>query len=250
MKIIKNFILPVLFAIVSIAPVNALDLIAPSSIGGTTHKFSIIIQKDLQSKGFDVNLVVAGNCVLGKKIWKDTEEAIFITTEASNSVPECTVEITEDNYALNLFTAGWVIVSHTDSLGERMGVVSYMKQTVKDLDVKLVPYKNTTEIKAAFISGEIDSGFLTHGRASEIEEKIVLINTMSSDKGAFSQWKNNNLTLNYYVLGKNLDSKIIDAMKNNKKINDIATKKQMVPVELESTVEQVKYLLTNQEAWQ
>ena len=104
--------------------------------------------------------------------------------------------------------------------------------------------------KAAFISGEIDSGFLTHGRASEIEEKIVLINTMSSDKGAFSQWKNNNLTLNYYVLGKNLDSKIIDAMKNNKKINDIATKKQMVPVELESTVEQVKYLLTNQEAWQ
>ncbi|MBC8435801.1 MAG: hypothetical protein H8D84_02325, partial [Proteobacteria bacterium] len=105
MKIIKNFILPVLFAIVSIAPVNALDLIAPSSIGGTTHKFSIIIQKDLQSKGFDVNLIVAGNCVLGKKIWKDTEEAIFITTEASNSVPECTVKITEDNYALNLFTA-------------------------------------------------------------------------------------------------------------------------------------------------
>ena len=250
MKTIKNFVLAVLFAIISIAPVNALDLIAPSSIGGTTHKFSIIIQKDLQSKGFDVNLIVAGNCVLGKKIWKDTEEAIFITTEASNSVPECTVKITEDNYALNLFTAGWVIVSHTDSLGERMGVVSYMKQTVKDLDVKLVPYKNTTEIKAAFISGEIDSGFITHGRASEIEEKIVLINTMSSDKGAFSQWKNNNLTLNYYVLGKNLDSKIIDAMKNNKKINDIATKKQMVPVELESTVEQVKYLLTNQEAWQ
>ena len=250
MKTIKNFVLAMLFAIISIAPANALDLIAPSSIGGTTHKFSIIIQRDLQNKGFDVNLIVAGNCVLGKKIWKDTEEAIFITTEASNAVPECTVEITEDNYALNLFTAGWVIVSHTNSLGERMGVVSYMKQTVKDLDVKLVPYKNTTEIKAAFIAGEIDSGFLTHGRASEIEEKIVLINTMSSNKGAFSQWKNNNLTLNYYVLGKNLDSKIIDAMKNNKKINDIATKKQMIPVELESTVEQVKYLLTNQEAWQ
>jgi len=249
MKTIKNFVLAVLFAIISIAPVNALDLIAPSSIGGTTHKFSIIIQKDLQSKGFDVNLVVAGNCVLGKKIWKDTEEAIFITTEASNSVPECTVEITEDNYALNLFTAGWVIVSHTDSLGERMGVVSYMKQTVKDLDVKLVPYKNTTEIKAAFLAGEIDSGFLTHGRASEIEEKIILINTMSSDKGNFSDWKNNDLTLNYYVLGKNINSEIINAIKNNEKINEIANKKQMIPVELESKVEQVKYLNRNQEKW-
>jgi hypothetical protein len=229
-------ILAILFAIILIAPANAVDLIAPSSIGGTTHKFSIIIQKDLQNKGFDVNLVVAGNCILGKKIWNDTEEAIFITTEASNSVPECTVEITEDNYALNLFTAGWVIVSHTDSLGERMGVVSYMKQTVKDLDVKLVPYKNTTEIKAAFLAGEIDSGFLTHGRASEIEEKIILINTMSSDKGNFSDWKNNN-------------SEIINAIKNNEKINEIANKKQMIPVELESIDEQVEYLIRNQKKW-
>jgi hypothetical protein len=242
-------ILAILFAIILIAPANAVDLIAPSSIGGTTHKFSIIIQKDLQNKGFDVNLVVAGNCILGKKIWNDTEEAIFITTEASNSVPECTVEITEDNYALNLFTAGWVIVSHTDSLGERMGVVSYMKQTVKDLDVKLVPYKNTTEIKAAFLAGEIDSGFLTHGRASEIEEKIILINTMSSDKGNFSDWKNNDLTLNYYVLGKNINSEIINAIKNNEKINEIANKKQMIPVELESIDEQVEYLIRNQKKW-
>ena len=242
-------ILAVLFAIILIAPANAVDLIAPSSIGGSTHKFAIILQKDLKNNGLDVRLVVAGNCVLGKKMWQDSESAIFITTEASNSVPECTVKITKDNYALNLFTAGWVIISHTDSLGERMGVVSYMKQTVKDLDVKLVPYKNTTEIKAAFLAGEIDSGFLTHGRASEIEEKIILINTMSSDKGNFSDWKNNDLTLNYYVLGKNINSEIINAIKNNEKINEIANKKQMIPVELESIDEQVEYLIRNQKKW-
>jgi hypothetical protein len=242
-------ILAILFAIILIAPANAVDLIAPSSIGGTTHKFAIILQKDLKNNGLDVKLIVAGNCVLGKKMWQDSESAIFITTEASNSVPECTVEITKDNYALNLFTAGWVIISHTDSLGERMGVVSYMRQTVKELDVKLVPYKNTTEIKAAFIAGEIDSGFLTTGRASEIEEKVILINTMSPNKGKFSQWKNNNLTLNYYVLAKNVDAEFINTMKNNKKIIDIANKKQMIPIELESKVEQVEYLVRNQDKW-
>jgi len=121
-----------------------------------------------------------------------------------------------------------------------MGVVSYMRQTVKELDVKLVPYKNTTEIKAAFIAGEIDSGFLTTGRASEIEEKVILINTMSPDKGKFSQWKNNNLTLNYYVLAKNVDAEFINTMKNNKKIIDIANKKKMIPKEIESKVEQVE----------
>jgi hypothetical protein len=246
MKLIK---LALLFAITFILPANALDIIAPSSVGGTTHKFAMILQKDLQDKGFDTKIIIAGNCVLGKKEWQDSKSAIFITTEASNSVPECTVEITKENYALNLFTAGWVIVSHTDSLGERMGVVSYMKQTVEDLDVKLVPYKNTTEIKAAFLAGEIDSGFLTTGRASEIKEKFVLINTMSSDKGAFANWKNNNLTLNYYVLGKNIDTKIINAMKNNAKIIDIANKKQMHPVELNTKEEQVEYLLRNQDKW-
>ena len=228
---------------------KAIDIIAPSSVGGSTHKFAIILQNDLQEKGFDTNMIVAGNCVLGKKHWQDSDSAIFITTEASNSVPECTVEITEQNYALNLFTAGWVIVSHTDALGERLGVVSYMKQTVQDLDVKLVPYKNTTEIKAAFLAGEIDSGFLTTGRASEIDQKVVLINTMSSNKGAFVNWKNNNLTLNYYVLSKNVDIKIIDAVRNNAKIQDIANKKQMQPVELKTKEAQVEYLIRNQNKW-
>jgi len=103
-------ILAILITIMIIAPANAVDLIASSSIGGSTHKFAIILQKELKNNGLDVKLIVAGNCVLGKKMWQDSESAIFITTEASNSVPECTVEITKDNYALNLFTEGWVIV--------------------------------------------------------------------------------------------------------------------------------------------
>ena len=64
---------------------------------------------------------------------------------------------------------------------------------------------------------------------------------MSSDKGAFANWKNNNLTLNYYVLGKNIDTKIVNAMKNNAKIIDIADKKQMHPVELNTKEEQVEF---------
>ena len=95
MKLIK---LALLFAITFILPATALDIIAPSSIGGTTHKFAMILQKDLQDKGFDTKIIIAGNCVLGKKEWQDSKSAIFITTEASNSVPECTVEITKENY--------------------------------------------------------------------------------------------------------------------------------------------------------
>ena len=99
------------------------------------------------------------------------------------------------------------------------------------------------------MAGEIDSGFLTTGRASEIDQKVVLINTMSSNKGAFVNWKNNNLTLNYYVLSKNVDIKIIDAVRNNAKIQDIANKKQMEPVELETKEAQVEYLIRNQNKW-
>ena len=226
-----------------------IDLIVPASSGGTYHKFATIIQKDLESKGFDVNIIVSGNCVLGKKLWQDRVRAIMINSEATNAVKQCTVDITKQNYVHNFFTAGWVIVSKTNTLGEKMGVVSYMKHIVADLDVKTVPYKNTTEVKAAFLAGEIDSGFLTTGRASSIENKVELINTMSDDKGDFADWSNNDLTLNYYILAKNVDDEILDAIRSNSKMQSIAEKKSMMPVTYKSVRKQIKYLRRNQEKW-
>ena len=227
----------------------ALDLIVPASAGGTYHKFASIIADDLKAQGHEVNLVVSGNCVIGKKQWNDSESAIMINSEATNAVSKCNVPITKKNYAHNIFTAGWVIVSRTNTLGERMGVVSYMKNTVKDLDVKIVPYKNTTAIKAAFLAGEIDSGFLTTGRASEIESKVELVNTQSEDKGEFGSWKNNDLTLNYYLMSKNVDAEIIDLIKSNKTLKAIATKKNMMPVTYDKLNKQVKYLKRNENKW-
>ena len=226
-----------------------LDLIVPASSGGTYHKFATIIQKDLESKGFDVNLIVSGNCVIGKKHWQDSKSAIMINSEATNAVKECTVDITEENYTHNFFTAGWVIVSKTNSLGKKMGVVSYMKHTVAELDVKPVPYKNTTEVKAAFLAGEIDSGFLTTGRASSIEEKVELINTMSDDKGDFVNWSNNDLTLNYYIIAKNVEGEILDAVRNNSKMESIAEKKGMMPITYKNKLTQIDYLKRNQKKW-
>ncbi len=226
-----------------------IDLIVPASSGGTYHKFASIIQKDLESKGIDVNLIVSGNCVIGKKQWNDSKSAIMINSEATNAVKECTVDITEKNYVHNFFTAGWVIVSKTNSLGKRMGVVGYMKHTVADLNVKAVPYKNTTEVKAAFIAGEIDSGFLTTGRASSIENKVELINTMSDDKGNFSNWSNNDLTLNYYIIAKNVDDKVLDAVRGNAKMLAIAKKKGMLPVAYNNKQVQIEYLKRNENKW-
>ena len=130
-----------------------------------------------------------------------------------------------------------------------MGVVSYMKHTVADLDVKPVPYKNTTEVKAAFLAGEIDSGFLTTGRASSIEDKVELINTMSDDKGEFANWSNNDLTLNYYILAKNVGDEILDAVRSNSKMQSIAEKKGMMPITYDNTQTQIEYLRRNQEKW-
>lgn len=227
----------------------AIDLIVPASSGGTYHKFASIIQKDLESKGVDVNLIVSGNCVIGKKQWQDSKSAIMINSEATNAVKECTVDITLENYAHNFFTAGWVIVSKTNDLGEKIGVVSYMKHTIAELNVKAVPYKNTTEVKAAFLAGEIDSGFLTTGRASSIENKIELINTMSEDKGKFSDWSNNDLTLNYYIIAKNVEDEILDAVKNNSKMKSIAETKNMVPVTFADIQKQIDYLKRNENKW-
>ena len=229
--------------------VLAVDLIVPASSGGTYHKFASIIAKDLKSQGHDVNLIVSGNCVIGKKQWNDSHSAIMINSEATNSVGKCNVPITKKNFAHNIFTAGWVIVSKTKFLGKKMGVVSYMKNTVEDLDVKLVPYKNTTEIKAAFLAGEIDSGFLTTGRASEIENKFVLVNTQLKDKGEFSNWENNDLTLNYYLMIKNVDQSIITLVKKNQTLLNIADKKNMLPVTFDSVNKQVEYLKGNENKW-
>lgn len=245
----NKIITTLLVAFTFVTKAAALDLIVPASAGGTYHKFASIIADDLKEQGHEVNLIVSGNCVIGKKQWNDSKSAIMINSEATNAVSKCNVPITEKNFAYNIFTAGWVIVSKTNGLGERMGVVSYMKNTVKDLDVKLVPYKNTTEIKAAFLAGEIDSGFLTTGRASEIENKVELVNTQSEDKGEFGTWKNNDLTLNYYLMSKNVDAEIIEAIKNNKTLKAIATKKNMTPVTHKKLNKQVKYLKRNENKW-
>ena len=130
-----------------------------------------------------------------------------------------------------------------------MGVVAYMKNTVEDLDVKLVPYKNTTEIKAAFLAGEIDSGFLTTGRASEIKNKFVLVNTQLKDKGKFANWENNDLTLNYYLMIKNVDQSIITLVKKNQTLLNIADKKNMLPVTFGSVNKQIEYLKGNENKW-
>lgn len=245
----KKIITALFVTLAFVTKAVALDLIVPASAGGTYHKFASIIADDLKAQGHEVNLIVSGNCVIGKKQWNDSKSAIMINSEATNAVSKCNVPITNKNFAHNIFTAGWVIVSKTNTLGERMGVVSYMKNTVKDLDVKLVPYKNTTEIKAAFLAGEIDSGFLTTGRASEIESKLELVNTQSDDKGEFASWKNNDLTLNYYLMSKNVDAEIIDVIKNNKTLKAIATKKNMMPVTYDKLNKQVKYLKRNENKW-
>ena len=244
----KQLLLTIAFLFYSTFALS-IDLIVPASSGGTYHKFATIIKKDLESKGIEVKLIVSGNCVIGKKQWSDSKAAIMINSEATNAVKECTVEITEQNYVHNFFTAGWVIVSKTNTMGKKMGVVSYMKHTVAELDVKPVPYKNTTEVKAAFLAGEIDSGFLTTGRASSIKDKIELINTMSDDKGEFVNWSNNDLTLNYYIIAKNIDNDVLEAVKENDKMKDIARKKAMRPINYNNKLIQIDYLKGNQDKW-
>jgi hypothetical protein len=245
----KKIWITIILTLAFVAKASALDLIVPASAGGTYHKFASIIADDLEAQGYEVNLIVSGNCVIGKKQWNDSKSALMINSEATNAVPKCNVPITNKNFAHNVFTAGWVIVAKTDSLGDRMGVVSYMKNTVKDLDVKLVPYKNTTEVKAAFLAGEIDSGFLTTGRASEIQNKVELVNTQSDNKGQFQSWKNNDLTLNYYIMSKNVSADVIEVIRNNKTLKAIASKKSMMPVTYDKLKNQINYLKRNENKW-
>ena len=246
----KKLILGIILSLFTMTSAIAVDFIIPSPAGGTFHKFATIMAEDLKEKGYDANLVVVGNCILGKKKWEESTNSIFMVTEASNSVPKCTVPVTTDNHALTYFTAGWVIISHGDTLGERLGVVGYMRQTVKDLDVKLVPYKNTRDIKAAFIAGDIDSGFVVQSIAYGMDAN-VLLDTMSEDKGNFKDWVNNDLTLNFYILKTaDVDPAIIEIIANNPKLKTIAEKKSMIPVTHDTHEDHVKYLLTNQEQWQ
>ena len=248
---IKKLILGIVITFFTMTSAMALDIIIPSAAGGTYHKFATIMADGLKEKGVDVKLIVAGNCVLGKQKWNDaTKNSIFLNSEATNAVAECNVPITTDNHAFTYFTAGWVIISHSDGLGERMGVVGYMKQTVKDLNVKLIPYKNTRSIKAAFIAGEIDSGFVIQAIAYGLKEGNVLIDTMEKDKGNFKNWVNNDLTLNYYIMKTpDVDDEVIEIIRNISKFKLIAEKKKMVPVTHGNHADHVKYLLTNEEKW-
>jgi hypothetical protein len=94
-----------------------------------------------------------------------------------------------------------------------------------------------------------DSGFLTTGRASSIKDKIELINTMSDDKGEFVNWSNNDLTLNYYIIAKNIDDDVLEAVKENDKMKDIARKKSMRPINYNNKLIQIDYLKGNQDKW-
>ena len=84
MKKIKKLILGVVMTFFTMTSAMALDIIIPSAAGGTYHKFATIMADGLKEKGVDVNLIVAGNCVLGKQKWKDaTTNSIFMNSEAT-----------------------------------------------------------------------------------------------------------------------------------------------------------------------
>ena len=170
----------------------ATEIIVASAAGGTYHKFSTILASELKKQGMEVEIKIAGNCILGKKMYADSDNAIMFVSEATNAVSECYIPINKENYFQNVFTAGWVIVSKDNTLGKKMGIVSYMKQVADGLPVTLVPYKNTREIKAAFLAGEIDSGLVVQAIANGLEAN-VLLDTRNEDKGNFAEWSRNDL---------------------------------------------------------
>jgi hypothetical protein len=228
---------------------SAVELIVSSAAGGTYHKFTTVIASELEKQNIDVEVKIAGNCILGKKMYEDSESAIMFNSEATNAVNECNIPLTQEIYFTNIFTAGWVIVSKDGTLGSKMGVVSYMKQIVNDLPVKLVPYKNTKAIKAAFLAGEIDSGLVVQAIADGLDAHIIL-DTMDNDKGQFKSWKNNDLTLNYYLITKgNVDPVVLNAIVKIEKLKSIANAKKLQPINLSDVDKQIKYLIDNEGKW-
>ena len=74
---IKKLILGIIMTFFTMTSAMALDIIVASAAGGTYHKFASIMADDLKEKGVDVNLIVAGNCVLGKQKWNDDTQTQY-----------------------------------------------------------------------------------------------------------------------------------------------------------------------------
>ena len=63
----KKLILGIILSLFTMTSAMAVDFIISAPAGGTFHKFATIMAEDLKEKGYDANLVVVGNCILGKK---------------------------------------------------------------------------------------------------------------------------------------------------------------------------------------
>lgn len=224
----------ILFLFLSFNSAHAVDLIVPTGAGGTMHKFSTIIVDEMSKQGYDINMVLAGNCVQAKQKFDSSDVAMMMNAEATQIVDGCDIPITEKNYATNLFTTDWRLVSKHGNPGERLGVVSMMKDIFKDTPSKIIPYANTSELDAALLAGEVDSIFTVISK---------------SFKEGYQATQYLDIQLNYYLLKKGPVEDVIATIETNQMLGTIGDKKGIAPKRFNTLEQQIEYLNTNEATW-
>lgn len=226
-------ILIVLFTLM-FGTAHAVDLIVPTKAGGTMHKFSTIIVEEMAKQNIEINMVLSGNCVQAKKLFETSTDAILMNSEATQIVEGCDISITEQNYGANLFTTDWRLVSKDGATGNRIGVVSMMKDIFVDQEAKVIPYANTSELDAALISEEVDSIFTVISK---------------SKKEGYVATKLIDIQLNYYLLKKGNVNDIVKSIESNTTLVTIGEKKGIAPIKNNTVQQQVEYLNRNEAVW-
>ncbi len=190
MKTIKNFVLAVLFAIISIASANAQDnsaslkklyVVNTGSLTGTFNAILNAYTNDLKEH-FDVELVQAKGCAKGKAILEKLEAPSFMIWEGYNLVgamsgknPECALDITSDNFVRADWKYNYIVSSTNSNLGiaDLVGsdktykfgyaiIVGHFDVWVNQLseqiqtDLQPVAYESSGAASMALINGEID----------------------------------------------------------------------------------------------
>lgn len=240
-KIFLSFLLIISQTSISSAQEHIIWIV-PGAAGGGMHRISEILSKELNDKGWKIDLKVTGNCATAKSSWLGKETPVILIWE--NTFPEtCQLpKPKKDNFVKLLTSSPYYLcalkntkITLENILYDKneysvsilrnpfsLQILQYI-ETKTGTKLKPIPYMQP---KGALISGEVDLYLGNQGAAMQQEKEAVCFFQTSSQSSKNIKSMNEvdprlNLIKNsiFYAKSKNFSEN--DIIRLRKDINDI-----------------------------
>lgn len=169
MKTLKNLSAALLISVAAVAGAQDIEFVVPDQLGRLNHDFERVITPALESQGFRVRTVMAGNCGRGYARFQETQSpTVTLAYNGYVSTDECRLPLRDQDLVATVAQGPVVVCARpdvTDSVARiarretvtiGVGGGDWPRPVILDLNpgFRIVPYSSSGDLARGFMAGD------------------------------------------------------------------------------------------------